>query len=469
VLTTALGDVTDTRDYGDFEDLTHFGAAFNGTSMFDVQLTQDDLGRVVARTETIGGVTRTLTYVYDAASRLAEIHQNGGTIASYAYDANGNRLSLTTSGGTVNGTYDAQDHLLQYGTTSFDYDAAGQLTTKTVGGQTTTYAYDETGNLLEVNLPSGTVVEYVIDGANRRIGRKVNGTLTEGFLYQDRVRPIAALDGGGNVVSRFVYALPGIAPDFMIKGGATFRIVTDPIGSPRLVVDVATGTIAQRMNYDEFGNVTLDTNPGFQPFGFAGGLYDPATKLVRFGLRDYDAATGRFTAKDPALVAEESLYAYGANDPVNQVDRLGRAPNDWDDWLKDETADVIQGGLKWDDPLAPKETQVFESRNIRKAIEELAADAKAIGLLRKLDDIAEFAAKKLAPPAKICIFVITAVGLADRAEAADRNIVDQILVEQSPVEPEVGAAAIRSGAESILGPIKDAIKGAFEDLFQRPF
>ena len=131
------------------EDLTHFGAAFNGTSMFDVQLTQDDLGRVVARTETIGGVTRTLTYVYDAASRLAEIHQNGGTIASYAYDANGNRLNLTTSGGTVNGTYDAQDHLLQYGTTSFDYDAAGQLTTKTVGGQTTTYAYDETGNLLE--------------------------------------------------------------------------------------------------------------------------------------------------------------------------------------------------------------------------------------------------------------------------------------------------------------------------------
>ena len=35
-----------------------------------------------------------------------------------------------------------------------------------------------------------------------------------------------------------------------------------------------------------------DTNPGFQPFGFAGGMYDAATGLVRFGARDYDAETG---------------------------------------------------------------------------------------------------------------------------------------------------------------------------------
>ena len=33
-------------------------------------------------------------------------------------------------------------------------------------------------------------------------------------------------------------------------------------------------------------------NPGYQPFGFAGGLAD-ALGLVRFGARDYDPRAGR--------------------------------------------------------------------------------------------------------------------------------------------------------------------------------
>ena len=47
--------------------------------------------------------------------------------------------------------------------------------------------------------------------------------------------------------------------------------------------------LPQRREYDEFGNALLSsTNVGFQPFGFAGGLYDQDTKLTRFGARDYD-------------------------------------------------------------------------------------------------------------------------------------------------------------------------------------
>ena len=61
----------------------------------------------------------------------------------------------------------------------------------------------------------------------------------------------------------------------------------------------STGAVDQRLDYDEWGVVTQDTSPGFQPFGFAGGLYDHQTGLVRFGARDYDAEVGRWTAKDP--------------------------------------------------------------------------------------------------------------------------------------------------------------------------
>jgi RHS repeat-associated protein len=70
----------------------------------------------------------------------------------------------------------------------------------------------------------------------------------------------------------------------------------------------------------------VDTNPGFQPFGFAGGLYDADTGLVRFGARDYDAITGRWTAKDPILFAggQANLYAYVNGDPVNHLDPKGQ-------------------------------------------------------------------------------------------------------------------------------------------------
>jgi RHS repeat-associated protein len=71
--------------------------------------------------------------------------------------------------------------------------------------------------------------------------------------------------------------------------------------------------------------VLADTHPGFQPFGYAGGLYDPATTLVRFGARDYDARVGRWTARDPVLFGggDGNLYAYVGGDPVNGVDPSG--------------------------------------------------------------------------------------------------------------------------------------------------
>lgn len=94
------------------------------------------------------------------------------------------------------------------------------------------------------------------------------------------------------------------------------RIVSDHLGSVRLVVNVETGEIAQRLDYSPIGKITRDTNPGFQPFGFAGGLYDRHTALVRFGAWDYDPDIGRWTAKGPILLkgGDASLYGYVLNE-----------------------------------------------------------------------------------------------------------------------------------------------------------
>jgi YD repeat-containing protein len=93
------------------------------------------------------------------------------------------------------------------------------LLSKTAEGQTTTYQYDSLNNLVRVNLPGNTQIDYVIDGQNRRIGKKINGTLAQGFLYQNRLNPIAELDGNNHVVSRFIYGARRNVPEYLIKGG----------------------------------------------------------------------------------------------------------------------------------------------------------------------------------------------------------------------------------------------------------
>src|SRR6266704_6603161 len=228
--------------------------------LFDVQYTRDKLGRITQKVETIGGSTNTFIYTYDTAGRLIDVNLNGATAGHYTYDSNGNRLSQTDQTGTVNGTYDAQDRLTQYGNLQLAYTANGELLTKnnSVLGQTASYTYDVLGNLKSATLPGGVQIDYVVDGQNRRIGKKINVVLVQGFLYQNQLNSVAELDGSGTVLSRFVYGTKANVPDYMIKAGVTYRIVSDHLGSPRLVVNTADGSIAQRMDYDEFGNVIAD-------------------------------------------------------------------------------------------------------------------------------------------------------------------------------------------------------------------
>jgi RHS repeat-associated protein len=200
--------------------------------------------------------------------------------------------------------------------------------------QTTSYTYDVFGNLLHVGfspaLADGTrSIDYVVDGENRRVGKQVNGTLTSGYLYQDGLNVVVQLDASGNVVSRFVFGTKPNVPDYYTTASGTFRILSDHLGSPRLVVNTSTGTTVERIDYDEFGNVTNDTAPGTIPFGFAGGLYEKDTGLVRFGARDYDPTVGRWTSKDPIRFrGGMNLYGYVVNDPINQVDVAGADPMD---------------------------------------------------------------------------------------------------------------------------------------------
>lgn len=96
------------------------------------------------------------------------------------------------------------------------------------------------------------MIDYLIDAIDRWIGKKVNGSLLQGFLYGDQFNPVAELDANNNIVSRFVYGARVNVPEYMIKAGVTYKIISDHLGSPRLVVNAQTGAVAQRMDYDHY-------------------------------------------------------------------------------------------------------------------------------------------------------------------------------------------------------------------------
>jgi RHS repeat-associated protein len=304
------------------------------------QLGPDALGRITAVEETVEADSVLREYTYDLAGRLDGVYEGGVEVASFAYDANGNRLTYDTliAGETCTATYDLQDRLLSCSAAGhpdvvFNWDENGSLESKTDAAGTTLYDYDVFGNLRFVELPDGTFVEYAIDPAGRRIGRihyDTDGTTVldeRRWLYGDALNPVAELDGTGAVTAVFVYGSRGHVPDYMIAGGETYRIISDVRGSVRLVVNTSTGAVVQRIDYDAWGRVTnLVGDPLFQPFGFAGGLRDPETGLTRFGARDYDPLTGRWTSRDPLLFGglhQVNVYLYVGAEPINYVDPDG--------------------------------------------------------------------------------------------------------------------------------------------------
>jgi RHS repeat-associated protein len=317
------------NEYGEADAEQH---SFSGNPLLSASYGRDLLGRIVSRNLSILGSSVDEGFHYDVAGRLDQVTR-GDTMVSYQYDSNGNRLAKTTQTDkattTIYATYDDQDRLLAYGDCRYAYTANGELKSKRCGDKLTQYDYDVLGNLRKVVLPGDTpsVIEYVIDGQQRRIGKKVNGVLRQGWLYGDQLNPIAELDGNNNVVSRFVYGTQGHVPDYMVKDGVVYRYITDHLGSARLIVNVASGEVAQQLDYDEFGMITRDTNPGFQPFGYAGGIYEVSSGLTRFGFRDYDAESGRWTSKDPIGFdgGDSDLYAYVGSNPFQNIDPNGLA------------------------------------------------------------------------------------------------------------------------------------------------
>lgn len=323
------GLVTATVGYNLFAEPSVMESKAGASTLLRQDFTRDKLGRIVSKLESIDGVNSVYDYSYDVSGRLNGVKKNGTVISSYGYDLNNNRISATVGGQSYSGAYDAQDRIISYGANSYVFSSHGDLVSKTnsSSGITSRYNYDLFGQLKRAEVSPTLLVEYLTDGEGHRIQTKVNSVITKNFVYNENGQLIGELDSGNILRSQFVYATQSHSPDFMIRQGVDYLFIKDHLGSIRLVVNTSSGAVVQRMDYDEFGRVLADSNPGFQPFGFAGGIYDENTGLVRFGARDYDAEVGRWTSKDPILQKSDdsNLYGYASTDPVNYLDPEGKS------------------------------------------------------------------------------------------------------------------------------------------------
>ena len=257
---------------------------------------------------------------YDAAL-------NATRTVTYAYDAVGNRTSVTDDGNSSTYTTNNLNQYTAVSRTNYTYSTRGDLT----NDGTWTYGYDYEGHLVSA-AKAGTTVTYKYDTQGRRIEKAINGVAVAKYVYNGNDL-IEERDGTGNTVAAAYFYAGGIdRPVGVIKSGSAYYFQQDALGNVTALTD-STGSLVEQYSYDVYGKPTIKDGRGnlkttsLTPFLFTGREYDNETGLYHYRARAYSPVLGRFISRDPLSEAELSqgpnLYAYVGNNPGNHLDPLG--------------------------------------------------------------------------------------------------------------------------------------------------
>ncbi len=145
------------------------------------QRVYDAAGNVVTR---IDGNAKYTNSTYDTLNRLTQVSYQDGNTLTYAYDANGNRMTETGYGFTRTSEYDALDRLTKM---TFNFGSFLKIVQ---------YTYDQNGNRKTMVYPDGFTVTYVWDADNRLANIQITGQ-TWTFTYDADHRRTSATHPNG--------------------------------------------------------------------------------------------------------------------------------------------------------------------------------------------------------------------------------------------------------------------------------
>ncbi|XP_041115150.1 teneurin-3-like isoform X17 [Polyodon spathula] len=312
--------------------------------MYWITIQYDNMGRVTKREIKIGPFANTTKYgyEYDVDGQLQTVYLNEKIMWRYNYDLNGNLhlLNPSNSARLTPLRYDLRDRITRLGDVQYRLDEDGFLRQR--GAEI--FEYNSKGLLIRVySKGNGWTVQYRYDGLGRRVSTRTSLGQHLQFFYADLnylTRITHVYNHSSSEITSFYYDLQGHLFAMEISSGEEFYIACDNTGTP-LAVFSSNGLMIKQIQYTAYGEIYFDSNPDFQlVIGFHGGLYDPLTKLIHFGERDYDILAGRWTipditvwkkvGKDPAPF---NLYMFRNNNPVSKVQDVKEYVTDVNSWL----------------------------------------------------------------------------------------------------------------------------------------
>jgi RHS repeat-associated protein len=275
---------------------------------------------------TTGGTT---TYGYDALGQLTSLTLPGGRTITYAYDTNGNRVRATDSGATTVNSVDNLNEITAVGTTSYAYDADGNLIRQDSGTGVTTYTWNDLNQLTSVTRSNGTF-QYEYDAFGDRRATVQNGVRTDYLIDPTQLNDVVGEYGPGGTVAKYVSA-SGLGLVSRISGGAAAYYDFELNGSTAGVTN-AGGSYVNRYSYLPFGETTTLAATLPNPFTFVGqfGVSGDGSGLFSMRFRNYSATLSQFLSDDPIGLSggDADLRRYVGNNPVRLIDPFGLQSQD---------------------------------------------------------------------------------------------------------------------------------------------
>jgi len=241
-----------------------------------------------------------MRYVYDLAGRRTNV---GGSFAR-----TGVPNALTS------GSYNADNQLTQFGSSSFTYDANGNMTSDGVNA----YTWNARNQLASIN--GNVAANFQYDAFGRRVLKDV-GNASTSYLY-DGVNPVQELSGTAVTAN----TLTGLGVDEYFgrtDASGAASLLSDALGSTVALTN-STGVLQTQYTYEPFGNTIITGLASASPFQFTGREND-ANGLYFYRARYYDSPVGRFISEDPEDLdsGDINLYMYVENNPADWLDPWG--------------------------------------------------------------------------------------------------------------------------------------------------